>query len=110
MNDHAIFEDIAEGKTDSLSSYLKSGGDSNLMDSEWNCPIIFHAVLVGNLSAVQKLIESGANVNFIAQEPASDILAETVLSLAMQCRHLMDFEKYDPIVQLLQKHGAIDEI
>ena len=110
MNDRALIEDVVEGKNDSLSSYLGSGGNANLMDEEWNCPIIFHAVLGGNLDAVQKLIDSGANVNQLAEEPGCDILAETVLSLAMQCRHLQDFNKFDPIVKLLERHGAKDEI
>ncbi len=110
MNDRTLIEDIVEGKNDSLLSYLQSGGDANLMDEEWNCPIIFHAVLGGNLIAVEKLIDSGANVNQIADEPGCDILAETVLLLAMQCRHLQDFNKFNPIVQLLEQHGAKDEI
>jgi len=110
MNDHAVIESIGEGKNDLLMSYLDSGGDANLIDKEWNCPIIFHAVLSGNLIAVQNLIDSGANVNQKAEEPGCDILSETVLSLAMQCRHLQDFNKFDPIVQLLEQHGAKDEI
>lgn len=110
MNNRALIENVVEGKNDSLFSYLQSGGDANLMDKEWNCPILFHAVLGGNLNAVQKLIESGANVNLIAEELGCDRLAETVLSLTMQCRHLQNFKKIDPIVRLLEQHGAKDEI
>ena len=110
MNSRALIEDISEGRNDLLFAYLQSGGDANLMDEEWNCSILFHAVLAGNLDAVQKLIDSGADVNQAAEEPGCDILAETVLSLAMQCRHLQDFKKFDPIVQLLELNGAKDEI
>lgn len=110
MNNRALIESIVEGKNDLLNSFLQTGGDANCLNEEWNCPILFHAVLGGNLEAVRKLIEAGADVNLIASEPGCDILAETVLSLALQCRHLQDYELFNPIVEYLQRHGAKDEI
>jgi ankyrin repeat protein len=109
MNNRVLLDDVAEGGNDALFAYLQSGGDANLVDNEWNCPIIFHAVLGGNIDAVRKLIEFGADVNLTALEPGCDMLAETVLSLAMQCRHLQGSKKFDVIVELLEQNGAKDE-
>lgn len=110
MNNRALLEDVAEGKNDALFAYLQSGGDANLMDNEWNCPIIFHAVLGGNIDAVRKLIEFGADVNLTALDPGCEVLAGTVLSLAMQCNHLQDSVRLGPIVELLEQNGARDTV
>ena len=110
MSIRALIENVTEGRNELLVSFLQSGGDANAMDTEWNCPIIFHAVLVGNIKAVEALVQAGANVNQSALEPGCSILAESALSLAMQCSHLQSYEKFNPIVQLLEKHGAKSEI
>lgn len=105
-----LIENITEGRNELLISYLQSGGNANTIDEKLNCPIIFYAVLAGNIKSVEALIQAGANVNQSALEPGCSILAETALSLAMQCSHLQGYEKFNPIVKLLEQHGAKDEI
>ena len=54
------------------------------------------------------MLEQGANPNFLAEEPAASIYTEKPLELAMQARFLMDWDKYHPIVKLLEEYGATD--
>lgn len=105
----ALLETMIEGHSDALLSFLDNGGDANTLDPRWNCSIIFHAVFGGNIKAVEALVKAGANVNHPAKDPASDILAATPTALAVQCRMMMDHDKYDPIVKLLEEHGGIEQ-
>ncbi len=73
-------------------------------------PALFLAILKGNLAMVQLLLEHGADPNYRADEPAASIYTEKPLALAKQGRMLMNWEQYHPIVTLLQKFGAIDEV
>jgi ankyrin repeat protein len=64
--------------------------------------------LKGNLAIVRLLLEHGADPNFVADEPAATLYAEKPLELAMQARFLIDWDKYNPIVELLKTFGATD--
>jgi hypothetical protein len=105
----ALLDKMTEGHSDDLLAFLEAGGDANTLDPRWNCTIIFHAVFGGNLQSVKALVEAGANVNHPAADPAADILAATPTALAAQCRLMMDHNKYDPIVKLLEEHGGIEQ-
>ena len=105
----ALLETMIEGHSDDLLSFLDTGGDANTLDPRWNCSIIFHAVFGGNIKAVEALVKAGANVNHPAKDPASDILAATPTALAVQCRMMIDYDKYDSIVKLLEDHGGIEQ-
>jgi hypothetical protein len=58
---------------------------------------------------VQLMLEHGANPNYRADEPVASIYSAKPLDLARQARMLMDWEKYDAIVKLLEKFGATYE-
>lgn len=105
----SLLETMTDGHSDSLLAFLDDGGDANTLDPRWNCTIIFHAVFGGNLQSVEALVNAGADVNHPAKDPASDILAATPTALAVQCRMMMDHDKYDPIVKLLEGHGGIEQ-
>lgn len=98
-----IFEVIDDAGA--LQQLIAAGVDVERRDDQ-NCTPLFYAVLAGNLISVRLLVEAGADVNAIAGEPGRTILAPTPLSLAMQCRQLMNHEKYDPIAQELVAAGA----
>ncbi len=104
-----LLQDIVDGNSTNLISFLENNGDANTVDPRWNCSMIFHAVFSGNFESVKRLVEAGADVNHQAQDPGSDILAATPLALALQCRLMMDHDKYDPIVQYLQENGANEQ-
>lgn len=108
-NLQALLDSMTEGHSDTLLSFLETGGDANTFDPRWNCTIIYHAIFGGNLQSVEALVAAGADVNYPAQDPASDILAATPTALAMQCRLMMDHEKYAPIVKLLEDNGGIEQ-
>ena len=72
-------------------------------------PPLFLAILKGNLSMVQLLLEHGADPNYSADEPAASIYTKKPLALARQARLLMNWDQYHPIVQLLERFGATDE-
>ena len=110
MKNREILELVQSENIEELRRYLASGGDANHIDIEWNCSLIFHAVLVGNLDAVEGLVKAGANVNFKAGEPGENILAETVLSLAMQLRHLKGFESFDPVAKYLIRTDTLESM
>ena len=68
--------------------------------------VLFGAVLYANLEVIRTLLELGANPNFRAVEPALSVYADTPLDVAIQARLVMDWEKYNPVVQLLIDYGA----
>jgi hypothetical protein len=47
-------------------------------------------------------------LNQVAHEPAATSYAEKPLNPAGQARFLLDWDKYDPIVKLLEAFGATD--
>lgn len=110
MNILDLKEDLAEGNTSKLKEYLSSGGQPNATDSEWNCPLIFYAVLGGSLEATEALVKAGADVNLKADEPGATFLTENVLSLALQQGHLQGSSIHNTIAEYLIKNGAKDEI
>lgn len=105
-----IIELVDDKKLDELSIYLKRGGDPNLRDEDGG-PLLHYAVLGAHSKAIELLCLNGANINYEIPEGqfASDSLAPTCISLAMQLRNLVDREKYSPIVDLLVELGARDE-
>jgi hypothetical protein len=104
----SLLETMTEGHSEALLSFLDTGGDANTLDPRWNCSIIYHAVFGGNLQSVEALIKAGADVNYLAKDPATHILAVTPTALAVQCRMMMDHGKYDPIAKLLEEHGGLE--
>ena len=66
------------------------------------------AIVHGNLSIVQLMLEHGADSNLLADDPAATIYGKKPLDLALQARFLMDWDKYHPIVKLLESFGATD--
>jgi ankyrin repeat protein len=72
-------------------------------------PVLFFAILKGNYSMVQLMLEHGANPNYRADEAVASIYTEKPLDLARQARMLMDWETYHAIVKLLESFGATYE-
>lgn len=66
-------------------------------------PALFLAILKANLPMVQLLLDHDADPNYRAEEPVATIYAENPLSLATQARFLLNWEQYQPIVQLFRK-------
>jgi len=99
----AIFED----NVDEVTRLIQDGLYPNVRFDE-GAPALHGAILRGNITIIRLLLEHGANPNLIADEPAASVLTANPLELAMQARHLMDFEKYDPVVKLLEEFGATD--
>jgi hypothetical protein len=56
------------------------------------------------------MLEHGADPNLVADEPPASIYTEKPLDLAHQARFLMDWDKYHPIVKLLEAFGATNDI
>ena len=54
------------------------------------------------------MITKGQHPNLLADEPAATIYSEKPLDLALQASFLMDWDKYHPIVKLLESFGATD--
>ena len=112
-----IFDLISDRNLIELENTLASGGNPNEVysenpdDNEYGITPIFLATIKGDLDAVNLLIKFGADVNFQIPDEhmASDTYASNVLSLALQARFLMSDEKYAPIVETLERNGAIDD-
>ncbi len=90
-----------------VKKLINDGFDLNKADEE-GATVLFFAILQGNIKIVQLLLESGANADTIADEPAASIFTEKPLDLAQQLRFLTNWDKYHPIVKLLEKFGATD--
>jgi ankyrin repeat protein len=69
---------------------------------------LFGAILHGDPISIRLMLEHGADPNLLADEPAASVYTEKPLALARQARFLMDWEKFHPIVKLLEEYGATD--
>ena len=98
---------IAGGNVDEGKRLVRSGLDLNVLCDQGASPL-YSAILSGDMSLVQLMLERGADPNFLAGEPAASIYTEKPLVLAMQARFLLEWDKYHPIVKLLEKYGATD--
>ena len=98
---------IHDDNIEKAISLVSGSHDLNTLCDQ-GASVIYGAILRGNLPMVQLLLEKGANPNLVAREPAASIYAERPLDLARQCRFLLDWDKYDPIVQLLKQFGACE--
>lgn len=102
----AVDRDDLQTATEILASRI----DLNVPCVELDgAPVLFLAILRGHNGMVKLLLEHGADVNYRADEPVASIYAAKPLDLARQSRRLMDWEKYDPIVKLLEEFGATSE-
>lgn len=90
-----------------VEKIINDGFDLNEPDEE-GATALFFAILQGNVEIVQLLLEKGANADVTIEEPAASIFTEKPLDLAQQLRFLTNWEKYNPIVKLLEKFGAKD--
>src|SRR5215207_9787927 len=88
---------IAEGEFAEGKRLIRSGLDLNVLCDE-GASALYPAILSGDVSLVQLMLEHGADPNFLAGEPAASIYTEKPLDLAMQARFLMNWDKYHPIV------------
>lgn len=92
------------------SQIIASGIDLNVPCAELDgAPALFLAILKGNQTMVQLMLEHGADPNYRADDPVASIYSAKPLDLARQARMLMDWEKYHAIVKLLEKFGATYE-
>jgi hypothetical protein len=86
---------------------IRSGLDLNTRCDQ-GASALYGAILHGNISIIKLMLRHGADPNLIADEPAASIYTEKPLELAMQARFLMGWDKYNPIVKLLEQYGATD--
>ena len=98
---------VAESNRDQLESLIENGIDLNARVDQ-GASVLFGAILQGDEIIVRIMLEHGADPNLLADEPAATIYTEKPLNLARQARFLMDWDKYDPIVKLLEAFGATD--
>jgi hypothetical protein len=98
---------IVEDNIGEVKRLIQSGLELNARCDQ-GASALFGAILQGNISIIQLMLECGADPNLIADEPAASIYTEKPLELAMQARFLMDWDKYHPIVKLLEEFGATD--
>jgi ankyrin repeat protein len=101
---------IDENDVKTASQIIAKGIDLNAACAELDgAPALFFAILKGNQSMVQLLLDHGADPNYRADEPVAFIYCTKPLDLAREARMLMDWGKYHAIVKLLEKFGATDE-
>jgi|SRR5215213_760559 len=96
---------IAEGNPAEAERLVQGGIDLNA-PCDQGASALYSAILSGDVSLVRMMLAYGADPNFHAGEPAATIYTERPLELARQARFLMDWEKYHPIVELLELSGA----
>lgn len=96
---------MAEGNTEKAVRLIRSGLDLNV-PCDQGAPVLYRAILMGDISLIRLLLEHGADPNFVVDEPAATIYASKPLELAMGARFLLDQDKYNPVVKLLEEFGA----
>lgn len=102
-----IYGAVEQENISEVESLISDGFDINSRDED-GATILFFAILQGNIEIVRLLLDRGANADIIADEPAASIFTEKPLDLAQQLRFLTNWDKYHPIVKLLEKFGATD--
>ncbi len=98
---------VVEDNVEEVQELIQNGIDLNSRCDQ-GASALSGAILHGNLSIVQLMLEHGADPNLLADEPAATIYSEKPLGLALQASFLMDWDKYHPIVKLLESFGATD--
>jgi len=98
---------VAEKNTAEVQRLIENGIDLNVRVDQ-GASVLFGAILEGDETLIRLMLEHGADPNLVADEPAATIYTEKPLNLARQARFLMDWDKYDPIVKLLEAFGATD--
>ena len=98
---------IAESNFDEAKR-LVEGGVDQYVPCDQGASALSSAILSGDVALVRMMLEHGADPNFPADEPAATIYTEKPLELAMQARFLMDWDKYHPLVKLLEEYGSTD--
>ena len=96
---------VVENDVREVTRLIESGIDLNYRCDQ-GTSALSGAILEGNLIIIGLMLENGADPNLVADEPAASIYAEKPLDLARQARFLMDWDKYHPIVKLLEAFGA----
>jgi len=99
---------VVENDVSEVTRLIESGIDLNYRCDQ-GASVLFGAILQGNLSIIGLMLENGADPNLVAHEPAAIIYTEKPLHLARQARFLMDWDKYHPIVKLLEAFGATND-
>jgi ankyrin repeat protein len=84
---------IDKDDLETASRILKNSIDLNVACAELDgAPALFLAILKGDQSMVQLLLEHGADPNYRADERVASIYTAKPLDLARQSRMLMDWE------------------
>ncbi len=90
-----------------IRAAVAAGADPNARSYE-GASILHYACIHGNLEVVRTLLDLGGDPNVRAEPPGDEILDPTALDTVIGARFLMDWEKYDPIYDLLVARGARD--
>jgi ankyrin repeat protein len=98
---------VVEDNVQDVQRLIENGIELNSRCDQ-GASALFGAILHGNLSIIRLMLGHGADPNLLADEPAATIYCEKPLDLARQASFLMDWEKYDSIVKLLESFGATD--
>jgi len=98
---------VVNGDRDAVRRIVEAGIDLNARVDQ-GASLLFGAILYGDEEIVRIMLEHGADPNFVAEEPAATLYTEKPLDLAYQTRFLLDWDRYDPIVKLLESFGATD--
>ena len=98
---------VVEDDVQEVQRLIENGIDLNSRCDQ-GASALSGAILHGNLSIIRLMLEHGADPNLVADEPAATIYSEKPMDLARQASFLMDWEKYHPIVKLLESFGATD--
>ena len=100
-----LLEAIAASKIEKAKRLIRTGIDLNV-PCDQGTPVLFAAILSGDVSLVRLMLEHGADPNFVAEEPGATVYAEKPLELPEGASFLLDRHKYQPIVELLNQFGA----
>lgn len=100
-----LYKAVKTSNVQQIRELAATGRDINA-PCDNGASVLFVAILIANVEVIRTLLELGADPNFQAVEPALSVYADTPLDVAMQARLVMDWEKYNPIVQILIDYGA----
>jgi ankyrin repeat protein len=103
----ALIDAVEADSASAVRAAVAAGADVNARSYE-GASVLYVACLRANPDVVRTLLDLGADPNLRSEPPSDEVFDRTPLDTVKGARFLMDWDRYDPIYELLVSRGATD--